>query len=276
MTTGQNRVISENGYRYSRHGDVDAYVSGLYGEAFRQYRERWAGTMRFETPSQEDFDHPMHLVMEVIDACDCRCPFCFRQGAYPSSNTVMPPKMFQAALDEADKMGVESLSLSSGESLLHPNITQLLGMIAEKNFMDVFLYTNGLHLTADMIEAILDSTTRLRVSIDAATPETYRAIRGGNYETMLRNLDAFLDAREKRGGKAPLLWVSFVMTKRNSHEKEAFLEQWHEKADIVDYLQLVHYPEKLDESIAAGPEQKCSRPYREMQIRASGALAPCC
>ena len=69
----------------------------------------------------------------------------------------------------------------------------------------------GLPMVKKILEAGL---TRLRFSLDAATKETFEKIRiGADYESVMKNIERFVELRNKGGYKLPVIGVNFVKMK---------------------------------------------------------------
>src|SRR5437763_969546 len=82
-------------------------------------------------------------------------------------------------------------------------------------------------ITEENINILLDSiVTRIPVSMDAISPKTYSQSRGGNYYQLMKNVFNFLELREKRNQRLPLLRVSFVRYNLTEHETDDFIRFW--------------------------------------------------
>ena len=98
--------------------------------------------------------------------------------------------------------------LSFSEPLLYKNISDILKRAEEAEIMDTFLFTNGNLLNQKNSEILLNSSlTRLFVSIDAATRETYDKVRIpvgksrlnlDRLEMLEKNILNFIKLREKK------------------------------------------------------------------------------
>src|SRR5437899_787341 len=83
-------------------------------------------------------------------------------------------------------------------------------------------------LSETMAAGLMDGgLTRLMVSLDAVTQPVYDKIRvGADLEVVKRNVFRFLELRQARGRRLPLLSVNFVKMSVNEHELEKFVETW--------------------------------------------------
>jgi len=81
--------------------------------------------------------------------------------------------------------------------------------------------TNGLLMTEENVVRLLQAPVfGISVSLDAATPETYQDIRGGNFATALAGIERLV-AHAKPDTH---IVMAFVLMKRNIHEIGAYVE----------------------------------------------------
>ena len=141
-----------------------------------------------------------------------------------------------------------------------------------------FIITNGLKLTDDIINTIIDlQYERLYISLDAATPETYKKIRGHDLCKIEKNINNLISARNNSNSKLPLIRTSFVVMKDNYKERELFLEKWQNVVDIVDFQKYVDYiPTEQRSADIPNIPYPCPDPFRTLTIRANGDILPCC
>jgi MoaA/NifB/PqqE/SkfB family radical SAM enzyme len=75
------------------------------------------------------------------------------------------------------------------------------------------------------IERLIDSPLHnINVSLDAATPDTYRKIRGADFNAVLNNIRNFVHIRDQLGSKAPLLYLNMTLMRANIEELPLFIE----------------------------------------------------
>jgi radical SAM protein with 4Fe4S-binding SPASM domain len=118
------------------------------------------------------------------------------------------------------------------------------------------------------------------VSFDAATPETYKVIRGGDYKVVEQNVMNFLELKERKGSVLPFLRVTFVEMDENKHEIGMFKERWEGLADIIDVQKMfdfsvVQRDPALIQEIDYG-NYDCVDPYYLIVIKHDGQMLPCC
>ena len=255
------------------NSDFEGYLSEVKGKAYCEYRKNWNSYGNLQKAGL----HPMQLNIELTSYCNLRCKMCYYNFVENRTREHMSLELVDQIVREAGELHVESLWLGAySESLLHPNIIEVIKRFAKVKSMDFWLATNGVLLNRELSETIVDiPLTWLTVSLDAATSETYKQIRGGRLEVVERNILQFLEIREMRNSQLPFLRVSFVDMKENHKELEMFQEKWAGKADIVDVQTLVDFSEN---GIRADVNKSfiCRDVGRLLSIKYDGELLPCC
>ena len=83
------------------------------------------------------------LCFEVIKTCPNNCLFCSSCSS-PDAETLISFDLFKQTIDHFISLGgIEEISLSGGEPLLHPNIFEMIAYCKEKNIRTV-LFTSGI------------------------------------------------------------------------------------------------------------------------------------
>ena len=83
------------------------------------------------------------LCFEVIKTCPNNCLFCSSCSS-PDATTIISFELFKQTIDHLISLGgIEEISLSGGEPLLHPNIFEMIAYCKEKGIRTV-LFTSGI------------------------------------------------------------------------------------------------------------------------------------
>jgi MoaA/NifB/PqqE/SkfB family radical SAM enzyme len=193
----------------------------------------------------------------------------------------MPLPLVKRLLDEGREHALPAITLGLGsEPLLSPDLPAILSLCGKSGAMDIRLGTNGLLLGGAVSDSLLDSPlTRLEISVDAASPASYQAIRGGDYLSLLKNIDMFLEKREKLGRAFPLLRLSFLALSENRGELDAFLALWGERADMLSVQKPIWFPESRlpkPERPEPPPLAPCRQPWQRLSVLEDGSVWPCC
>jgi len=183
--------------------------------------------------------YPLHLHLILSDLCNLDCPGCaYRMSGYPSSELFIDPKaaiprnpnrmletaLVESVLRDCAEMGTRAVEMTGGgEPTVHPDCAHLLDY-AQNLGLDTALITNGILLPK--IGAPAARTQWLRISIDAATPETYARVRPGfgsvnHFERACKGVRWAVEERwseNEIGATNCTIGVGFVIQAENYHE----------------------------------------------------------
>lgn len=187
-------------------------------------------------------DLPAVLYIETTNRCDSLCQTCIR-----TFQTLEPMK--DLTLDELVRIvdqfpRVERVILHGiGEPLLNPDLFRIIAYLKGRG-TTVLFNSDAIGLTEKKREGLIESKLdELRVSLDAATPETYRAIRGVlAFHRVRENVAALVDLRRKLAAGTPAISLWFTVLRTNVHELPAFIRLAADiGADRVNVQRLVYY-----------------------------------
>lgn len=167
--------------------------------SFKEYRDLWDLTTR--KPFLTGF--PLHLDIELTDACNLKCSFCF-QNYMEYKRSVMPYETFTKIIDEGADLGLAAIKLQSrGESFLHPKIGECIKYAKDKGILDVQVTTNALLLDDEKIDTIVkNGLDMIIISYDMehaeATLKTSKPMTNEEYTLFIQNIVSKIHtAREK-------------------------------------------------------------------------------
>jgi radical SAM protein with 4Fe4S-binding SPASM domain len=267
---------------------LQSTLGAKHGERFAAYRAEYRRTLNAD---RDGFvpDQPISVTTELVNRCNLTCSMCYTANHSEPKATI--------SLEDIEKIvrwdGKTPLACASfgmgSEALLYKNIRQALKSAKDAGVMDIFLFTNGTLLTPDLSAFLVsEGVSRVFVSLDAATPETYARIRGKDALPQIEaNIHALLAEKARQGSELPIVRVSFCVQPENRHEQQAFLEKWRDLVDRVDF-QVLWDHDKVDEAraYAAAPpdappalprmEAFCHYPFSYLSIWANGDVSPCC
>lgn len=199
-----------------------------------------------------DLSHtPLSFCVPVTSFCnyDCLMCECGEKGTLDDQR----PREFWEGLDPWLSGGCE-MDVNGGEPLSSPVFRAFLEDLARKpGPPSVAIVTNGSLLTPRWIASLPRLPFRaITVSLNAATPETYRKVnRGLPFEAIRRNLDALMAAR-REGRFTGGLTYSFVVLKANLAEVVCFARMGLEEGVPVRFL--LPQRNRNDQSILTDPE----------------------
>ena len=205
---------------------------------------------------------PRHATFMLTMACNYRCVFCLFHGdtfQFSNRNILYKRRMdfyrdrvlqqsdYMKLLDEMKATGIEEITLAGwGEPLLYKGYMSIIKRIKELG-MKCEIITNGSMLDADAGKQLIEEgVDNIRVSLNAASAETYAKIHGNikpeMFERVTSNLRRIVRERDVRELSLPMMGASFVISRWNIHEVFDMLVLAVDTG--LDYVSL--YPALLD------------------------------
>jgi MoaA/NifB/PqqE/SkfB family radical SAM enzyme len=147
-----------------------------------------------------------HIQIEPTTRCNFTCSFCC--GRYMEQSDIDFARYEQILAAAPDLQHIELQG--EGESLMHPRFFDMVRLARERGAR-VSLISNGSYLTPTAIEQILDvGIEKISVSLESADPVTFRHLRGGKLDKVVRGIEGLMEARRARGLGKPV--VGFAIT----------------------------------------------------------------
>lgn len=172
-----------------------------------------------EHNTHEVITAPKLVTLTTTLRCNYRCWMCY-QKSYSGD---MDWRIVERLAHVLPK--VKTLQLFGGEPLLYPRITDLFAL-ASDNECEIQVITNGSLLTPDKRDLILaNKVSQVKISMEASTQPTYKAIRGGDLEQVLGNIQALAEERSAPGASKPEIQINFVAMEQNIRELPALVER---------------------------------------------------
>ncbi len=142
-----------------------------------------------QTRKIRDVRPPFYYHIHLFMPCNQKCIMCVPDGRHPK--TLVPLNKFNAFVDQI-RPHAEHITLMGGETLLYPWISEAIELLADRD-LAVTISTNATMLDEALISQLLTlRSLNLRCSIDAASRETYRRIRGTDtFERAISNMKLF-------------------------------------------------------------------------------------
>ena len=197
----------------------------------------------------EVVDHlPSELTIAATDRCNLRCVMCGTHHPQQGDNNA---DKFDFPLELVDKIegmtaGAERIQLhgGGGEPMMSKSFWKWVSLFSKNQEAQIEFNTNGLLLTPRNIERLMrQRASFICVSLDAASADTYRKIRGGDWARLYRNLVALAKARAEQRVDMRLA-LNMTVMRDNAHEMPSLIQLAHRLGfDEVQFY-------KLNEGIA--------------------------
>jgi len=222
---------------------------------------------------------PPRVLLDLATKCNLRCPMCPVWGsddnnAIESVKGVMDLEASRKVLDEL--MAVKPLIQPNmyGEPLLAPNLRERIADM-KKRGMSIAMNTNGLTLREDLARFFVEQEVdAVMFSIDAATPETLKKIRGINKLAKIESA-VFRMLSVRGDAEKPRIGVSYTIQDGNRHEVDAFVKRW---VGIVDVVRMgIIFENGTFPDMETPPKRiPCPALYSTLPVHNDGTVTICC
>lgn len=165
-------------------------------------------------------DHlPFYYGVHLAMPCNQRCIMCVPAFNHPRD--ILPFEDFVAFFDQV-KPFAEHITLIGGETFMYPWMPEVLELLSGHPIA-VTINTNAFMLDDRVIPGLLGlHELHLKCSIDAATRETYRRVRGrDHFDRVTANMQRF--SALAAGRPNIHLITHYVVMRENLHEVVPFL-----------------------------------------------------
>jgi len=169
--------------------------------------------------------NPVKARLDISTACQLRCLLCPTEennGRTFLKSGTMAHSEFTRFLDHNPQIEMVELA-SSGEALLNPDLPEIVKSAYERGVATSLGGGVNMNDASDeALEALVRyKTTRIRVSVDGVTEETYRRYRvGGSLHKVLANIKKINEFKESYQSEFPELLLQFILFGHNEHELE--------------------------------------------------------
>jgi MoaA/NifB/PqqE/SkfB family radical SAM enzyme len=196
---------------------------------------------------------PSFITLEVTAVCNLRCVHCPREYPLePFVETEMDESVAESFLK--DVASVNHLQLYGlGEPLLSKLFWRIVEDERTKDVPSVDINSNGTLFNSRNVDRLLKSNLNyVNVSLDAATPLTYKRIRGGNFDKVVEGLKRLTARRQELRDRNELgrpdfrIWMNMTLMMENIAELPRFMEL---AADVgADEVDVWHLNKRGDET----------------------------
>lgn len=179
---------------------------------------------------------PPQVLMDTVSHCNLDCLMCARQYK-PREWGWMDEKLAYKIIDEIADTSPDTRIWFCyfGEPLVAKNkrngLFERIEYAKKRGVKNTTINSNANLMDEKCVDKMLKSgLDEIYIGLDAASPEIYSQIRrGGDYNTVIKNIDYLLKRQEETGNKKPKLIVQFGVYDENEHEVEAFEKYWQDR-----------------------------------------------
>ncbi|MFH1898036.1 MAG: radical SAM protein [Candidatus Desantisbacteria bacterium] len=155
---------------------------------------------------------PVHLILEPTTFCPLSCLMC-KRAKYVTNPKHMSFEGFKVIFDQIKPL---RLTLSGlGESLVNPALVDMIHYASKQG--TAVSTTSSMALSAIPVESLVQSgLKRLKVSLDAATPEIYQEIRGLDlFDRVVENIKSMVAMKQKINTTCLHICLQVVIQSKN-------------------------------------------------------------
>lgn len=175
---------------------------------------------------------PRYLRVVPTTSCNLRCPMCYQANSPP---TRLPSDLFELLKPWIARAA--EIQILGGETFLTRECLEWIKRVNPIDYPGCTLaaITNGLGFSPEVCSLIRERQwSWILVSIDAASEATYRRVRGGDFRSLLRNLDRVAESRARC--KPPFeLRFGFTLQMSNLQDALGFLDLCADYAAMPQY-----------------------------------------
>jgi radical SAM protein with 4Fe4S-binding SPASM domain len=229
-----------------------------------------------------DFRFPRTFNVEPTNACNLNCRMCPR-GKSPRKIGNMEWALFEKIVAEAAKYGPRNFTLhKDGEPLMHRRIVDMVRLIKKSNPLNTaYISTNGQLLTRELSEAFIEcGLDILHVSIGAATPGTYKRVRGASLERVEENTLRLLEMKRRAKSSAPDVAVQIIVMEETRNEIRQFVRKWRQKGVTVSAPGFLTWSGAVDDPMLRQrprtPRYPCHSLWTAPSVNWDGTVSICC
>jgi MoaA/NifB/PqqE/SkfB family radical SAM enzyme len=240
---------------------------------------------------------PAQVSVVLSNVCNLKCIMCPYHGEenrkmhrtdFFKNKMRMPKELLESI---SQQFGALQITVKMGnieEPLLHTELGDFVSACRSSGVPTVHITTNGVLLTKEMGERLLDAgLTSLYISVDAVSAESYKRIRGQDLSVIETNIQDFLRTRNERDANC-LVMLSIIKNEGvDQSEIDDFVDRWLPLTDGIIIYNLIEYTEKdslpmeinsvISEFVQESRERfPCFNPFNELYVLPDGRVFYCC
>lgn len=266
--------MNANANFHSFSGDV--FAEQMTDPRFAAYRKAWE-----QNPTRHVAGFfPLHLDIEITNRCNLKCAGCARTSAKWCAGGVgdMGMDLFKRIVDEGERNGLCSLKLSlRGESMLHPQLFDMIAYAFDHGVLDLYFNTNGTLLTRrNCVRIVQSGMKRISISVDGWDKSSFERYReGARYEQVVAGIDNLLAVREELSSAFPKIRVQTVLFPEAVKHLDRFQAVWADRVDEIAGIDARDEGDGVDHRGKHTCAFACPFLWQRMVVLYDGTLLPC-
>lgn len=216
------------------------------------------------------------LWLELTSRCNLECIHCYAEsGPHVSIENALDVDDYSKLIDSAASLGCRNVQFIGGEPTLMRGLTDLIAHTREKNYELVEVYTNGTHISDELLACFVKHDVAVAVSFYADDPAIHDAItkKHGSHTATVRGIKRMKEAGLK-------VRVSIIVMEQNQDrvsETREFLHSLGVARVRTDRVRGIGRGESLTSGQPASAlSELCGNCWRgSVAITPEGTVYPC-
>jgi MoaA/NifB/PqqE/SkfB family radical SAM enzyme len=189
-------------------------------------------------------EFPKIIKLDMDRSCNLKCPSCRESVIIEKNSNKIDQQIrlygeIKKWAQDNPALTLTLIPVASGEIFASHSGLSFLNSLLDYPYRNlrIDVTTNGtlINRNQELIKNISHLLGNFRVSIDAATPETYAVVRGGDWDELMLGLNFIKDNLKKS------LQFNFCIQKNNWHEIKLFAELAHKFGAKISYQKLLDW-----------------------------------
>ena len=198
------------------------------------YKQRVLQSVAFSFKGNNDNPIPDVLRIETTNVCNDSCIFCGNRKMSRSLGFIRE-EIVAKAITQGYNMGIKKISFhTTGEPLLHPQLSRFISFAKETGFEYTFFNTNGACTSSETFaEVTLSGIDSIAFSINAINRQDYKLIHGNDdFDRVMKTLEWLYKFRSSNRLSFNL-YVSFIKTRYTDYDDDAIKKVFTGKCDEI-------------------------------------------
>ena len=257
---------------------------GKLSDIIRLSRLYTAYLRRSETVAQL----PTRVWIEPTPSCNFSCGHCPNGMETRFPTGLMRMELFRSIVDQLEGATQEVNLFHRGESLIHPDLAEMVAYCAARG-MKTRLHTNAGLMTRQRADDLIKAgLSYISFSVDGYTKPVYDKARlGGDFDETMANIHGFLQAKKELGNGKPFTIVQVMEIGEKPEGVELRRQQFRQRFDNLPLDRFVTRTphnwagdaQEFGHGVADEPGRKkftpCTFLWYSMAIFFDGTVAPC-
>jgi len=164
--------------------------------------------------------YPTTIIFLMVDKCNSKCIMCGGSYFNSTSGDMITFDLYKRMLKNLQTDYIAKIKYGGfGEPLLNPHLRDIVEYTTKHYpHIDQILVTNAIAMNEDISKFLVKHLYEVKMSVNAATSETYRKIHQiDRFDEVIENIRRLSCINKEKGGKCELM-LSFVAMRRNIEE----------------------------------------------------------